>query len=406
MRSLDRIQATLASSRTRTSITPLRITVRDLKTSFGSLVNEQKSLGFNETEGTTADLIAASNAVEDHHPRRSVLGRRSRRRQAFDVAADHAPLRDRVPAHARPAAEQHFLDEVKHFNAPLRVGRRRAVDEAEAESDRSRATATPSRNGSRARTISSRCSTSSATTPQACCPKPTRSSRRRRTAPTAPRARWQPRGRGRVHSSSGSGLAVVLIGLACSWRIGRSITRPLEGLAGAMKRLADGDTSARIPRHRFARRDRRHGAHGRRVPRQYDRARAPCRRPDRNQCGARAARRGDRRDDPAIPHIGRSRRWPGCANPPDAWNSASSGLNDAADAVSSEARAAENSVGAAVGQRHDRCELDRGACGFDRGDRLAGDQIDRRREPRRRRIASAPSTPCRNWAAPRTASAR
>ena len=40
---------------------------------------------------------------------------------------------------------------------------------------------------------------------------------------------------------------MVLIGLACSWRIGRSITRPLEGLAGAMKRLAAGDTSAAIP---------------------------------------------------------------------------------------------------------------------------------------------------------------
>jgi len=40
---------------------------------------------------------------------------------------------------------------------------------------------------------------------------------------------------------------VVLIGLACSWRIGRSITRPLDGLAGAMKQLAAGDTAAAIP---------------------------------------------------------------------------------------------------------------------------------------------------------------
>jgi methyl-accepting chemotaxis protein len=43
------------------------------------------------------------------------------------------------------------------------------------------------------------------------------------------------------------GLAAVLLGLAFSWWIGRSITRPLEGLAGAMQRLAAGDTSARIP---------------------------------------------------------------------------------------------------------------------------------------------------------------
>jgi methyl-accepting chemotaxis protein len=43
------------------------------------------------------------------------------------------------------------------------------------------------------------------------------------------------------------GCAAVLIGLAFSWWIGRSITRPLSGLGVAMTRLAAGDTSARIP---------------------------------------------------------------------------------------------------------------------------------------------------------------
>ena len=43
------------------------------------------------------------------------------------------------------------------------------------------------------------------------------------------------------------GCAAVFIGLGFSWLIGRSITRPLNGLAGVMKRLADGDTSAKIP---------------------------------------------------------------------------------------------------------------------------------------------------------------
>jgi methyl-accepting chemotaxis protein len=46
---------------------------------------------------------------------------------------------------------------------------------------------------------------------------------------------------------TGVGLAIVMIGLGFSWFIGRSITRPLNGLADAMKRLADGDISARIP---------------------------------------------------------------------------------------------------------------------------------------------------------------
>jgi len=46
---------------------------------------------------------------------------------------------------------------------------------------------------------------------------------------------------------TGVGLASVIIGLAFSWLIGRSIAHPLDGLANAMKRLAAGDTSARIP---------------------------------------------------------------------------------------------------------------------------------------------------------------
>jgi methyl-accepting chemotaxis protein len=43
------------------------------------------------------------------------------------------------------------------------------------------------------------------------------------------------------------GLAMVAIGLWFSWLIGRSITQPLNGLAGVMKQLAAGDTTAHIP---------------------------------------------------------------------------------------------------------------------------------------------------------------
>jgi methyl-accepting chemotaxis protein len=43
------------------------------------------------------------------------------------------------------------------------------------------------------------------------------------------------------------GLAAVVLGLAFGLWIGRSITRPLNGLASVMKQLAGGDTSARIP---------------------------------------------------------------------------------------------------------------------------------------------------------------
>ena len=53
-----------------------------------------------------------------------------------------------------------------------------------------------------------------------------------------------------AHTRSGIivvGIAMVAFGLGFSWLIGRSITRPLNGLAGVMQQLAAGDTSARIP---------------------------------------------------------------------------------------------------------------------------------------------------------------
>ncbi|HZL31843.1 MAG TPA: HAMP domain-containing methyl-accepting chemotaxis protein [Pseudolabrys sp.] len=53
-----------------------------------------------------------------------------------------------------------------------------------------------------------------------------------------------------AHTRNGiimAGMAMVALGLAFSFLIGRSITRPLHGLADVMKRLAGGDTSARIP---------------------------------------------------------------------------------------------------------------------------------------------------------------
>src|SRR4029077_2972865 len=45
----------------------------------------------------------------------------------------------------------------------------------------------------------------------------------------------------------GIGIAIVLIGLVFNWLIGRSITRPLHRLSGAMNKLAAGDSSVDIP---------------------------------------------------------------------------------------------------------------------------------------------------------------
>jgi len=44
-----------------------------------------------------------------------------------------------------------------------------------------------------------------------------------------------------------AGIAMAILGLAFSWYVGRSISGPLQDLAGVMKRLAAGETTAQIP---------------------------------------------------------------------------------------------------------------------------------------------------------------
>jgi methyl-accepting chemotaxis protein len=46
---------------------------------------------------------------------------------------------------------------------------------------------------------------------------------------------------------AGLGIAALLLGALLAWAIGRSIVRPIGGMAGAMSRLAEGDTGIDIP---------------------------------------------------------------------------------------------------------------------------------------------------------------
>ncbi len=67
MTCLDRIQASLAAA-DQDSVTPLRITVRDLKASFDSLVNEQKSLGYRRNRGRHRRSDRREQRGRKHHP--------------------------------------------------------------------------------------------------------------------------------------------------------------------------------------------------------------------------------------------------------------------------------------------------------------------------------------------------
>src|SRR5580693_6943828 len=116
MKSLERIAATLGAS-AQDVVTPLRITVRDLKTSFESLANEQKSLGYDDTQGITAELAAASAAVEKiiHDDLTWVADGDARKLLISLLTMRSDEIAYRLTRSR--AYEKHFLDEVKNFNS-------------------------------------------------------------------------------------------------------------------------------------------------------------------------------------------------------------------------------------------------------------------------------------------------
>ena len=200
------------------------------------------------------------------------------------------------------------------------------------------------------------------------------------------------------------GLAFALIGFICSWLIGRSITLPLEGLAAVMKRLAGGDTSARMPAT-----DSRHeiGAMARAVvvfrDNMIERERLSGAEAETN-----AAR--ERRGEAIAGMIGQFRTSVEQAlarlrESAGRLERASSGLNQAADAVTAEARSAETRVGAAsVNVTTVASSIEELATSIGE----IATQASKSTEVASRAVANpnVPSTPCRNWATPPTASAR
>jgi methyl-accepting chemotaxis protein len=144
----------------------------------------------------------------------------------------------------------------------------------------------------------------------------------------------------------GIGIAVVAAGLILSYLIGRSITRPLDGLSGAMARLAEGDTTTDIPAT-----DAKDeiGRMARTVIVFRDNA-VERERLARNEAESNRAR--ERRSEAIGTTIARFEQSVAEAlakvrGAADRLEGAASALNGAADAVSAETRAAEERVAAA-----------------------------------------------------------
>ncbi len=344
MQSLDRIQATLGDAQ-QDETTPLRITVRDLKASFDSLVKEQRQLGFNESQGTTADLIAASNEVEKtiHNDLGWVADQQATKLMVSILTMRRYEIEYRLSRSAD--AEQHFLDEVKNFNNLFN-----SVDGLPAMKNKLNRQVQQYAYAfaqwvASADNIQPLLALIDHDTEDVLPEADKIIAAAQGNAATAARALAASRER-TLWIIVTLGVALVLIGLVCSWLIGRSITRPLESLAGIMKRLAGGDKAAQIPATHL--RDEI-GAMARTVivfrDNMLERERL-----SGMQAETNAAR--ERRGETIATMIGEFRTSVEQAlarlrEQADRLERASSGLNQAADAVTAEAQQAETRVGAA-----------------------------------------------------------
>src|SRR5690348_8405468 len=224
----------------------LRQTLTDLKGNFDKLVTEQRTLGFSEDEGLRKELRETGNAIErainanmtwladadaqklrmalltmQHYESEYRLDPTDLNHQQF-VGAHNSFAETFASVDGTPAMKQKLETEVAHYAeaferwiaASDRAHPLRAIIDIDSQSMLPRADAIiQSANGAAERASEAL----------------TASQKRTRNGIIA------------------VGIAMVMIGLGLSWLIGRTITRPLDGLAAVMKRLAGGDTAARIP---------------------------------------------------------------------------------------------------------------------------------------------------------------
>jgi len=245
LRSLDAVATSIDPSYA-TSLAALRNDVMEMRENFSELVREQDTLGFDDDTGLRRNLRDAGIAVERiinqnmswlaetdakklmmallimrHHEAEYRLSQSELARQQFSIAyknfnetfaqVDGTPeMKNALERQVRTYADtfNQWIEGYGRVN-PLRIvidsDTQQMLPRADLINDRALATAEDAS-----------------------------------SALTASQARTR-------NSIIAFGAATAVLGLLLSWIIGRSITRPLQGLADAMIKLASGDTGASIP---------------------------------------------------------------------------------------------------------------------------------------------------------------
>jgi methyl-accepting chemotaxis protein len=230
----------------RKDIAPAKAALEDIAAQFDDLARNQKILGFTTTEGVRSRMTKAAAAVErmiyqdmsqlsDSDTQRLLVPLMTMRRYESEYRLTRlASLRSL------------FLDEYKNFQAMLSdTSANNSIKEGVAEEVKayvdmfSEWTRIIDKVDPPVAAIDS-----SAKALMPIAVKIMHSTRSHTEAASQALAASQAHTRNII---AGVGLASVIIGLIFSWLIGRSIAHPLNGLADAMKQLASGDSSARIP---------------------------------------------------------------------------------------------------------------------------------------------------------------
>jgi methyl-accepting chemotaxis protein len=230
----------------RPTLTALNRSLAAVRESFLSVEKQQRALGFNEKDGIRGRLNEAGAAIESNIARDLTWVADD---DAHKLMISLLTMR-RLEAEYRltrlPADRWRFLDEVDHFKALFDSVdgapemREQLTNQVQAYADTFEAWVTGVEQVSGLITLID----SDTQTVIPIANKILDGARERVSTASSVLAASQTRTRQFI---IWVGCAAVLIGLAASWFIGRSITRPLNGLADAMTRLAAGDTSVRIP---------------------------------------------------------------------------------------------------------------------------------------------------------------
>ena len=245
VRMLGTIDATVDEP-TRRELAPLKGQLDEIATQFDNLARSQKILGFTETEGTRGRMTKAAAAVEriihddmswisESDAHMLLISLLTMRRYEAEYRLTRSTL-----------MENEFFDEFKNFQKVLHgvigadVLKEQLAQQVKTYSE----------------TFAAWIDLNDQVAPPVAvieynvknmipvAEEVIRSAKLYTNAASAALAASQQRTRAIITSV---GIGAVLIGLGFSWLIGRSIARPLDGLADAMKRLADGDVTAKIP---------------------------------------------------------------------------------------------------------------------------------------------------------------